>query len=440
MPVIKDRILALYGELTSAESLRPTEELNKTFSDLVQLSCTTPEHIATDLLSDEELHQIIPHLRNLCSEGESHLEMFWTNTIVADEYPSFVLEQFPYYNNYVRLTELEYRALSLTSKCVMKKILFVGCGPLPLSSILLAQKYGLIVDNIDKNSRAVVTSRKLVHRLGIGDVVKIIQADAASYPKYSQYDAIFLASLVGLDPGEKQAIIARIQSNMKEGGLLVVRTAHGLRTLLYPPVDVGLITGLTAQVIIQPMNEVVNSVIILEKPYVNLLNELVVEDKTTPQTALRFRQFCMEMISEVYHAHYDPAYHFDIAHAEDIYTHDHSNMFVIRHNDEVLAVAAIRPYDHQYGVSDGQYGERAGSIWRFFIKPQYEMLGLEERMQARIASFAASVGFTHVCAQEQRGVPGVLQKYMKTGYRVTYESNDRFGTVHFEKALETPRD
>jgi len=49
--------------------------------------------------------------------------------------------------------------------------------------------------------------------------------------------------------------------------LLVVRTAHGLRTLLYPPVDIDLVEGFSAQVVVHPLNEVVNSAIVFEQPF-----------------------------------------------------------------------------------------------------------------------------------------------------------------------------
>jgi nicotianamine synthase len=434
---VKAQILSLYEILAAAPSLEPSPLVNAAFDALVKLASTTTNVISTDILNDEKIIEVLPQLRALCSLGEGQLEAYWATKIIEDEHPAISLENFPYYGNYLKLAELEYRSVSLIGNRPLKRVLFVGSGPLPLSAILLAQQYGLVVDAIDSDSEAVSISAKLVDRLGLGDAITITQADAATFTRYQQYDAIFLASLVGLDQPSKQAIITTIQHQMREGGLLVARTAHGLRTLLYPPIDVDSIKGLTAQVIIQPLNEVVNSVIILEKPYTTLLAELVIEDKTDPQTALRFRQFCMEMIAEVYQYTYNPAWHFDIDQAADIYARNKSNMFVVRHKDEVLAVAAIRPYDRDYSMFTGRYNEHTGSIWRFFVRPQFRELGLEQLLEEQIETFAKAAGFDRLYAHDQRDIPGALQKYIKNGYQVTYESNDRFGTVHFEKQLET---
>ena len=433
---LKKRIHELYITLSSAPSLQPAEEINVAFNELVELSSEASNQTTAELLSDPEIQSIMPRLRAMCSEGEGHLEAAWATKITQDKHPSITLEEFPYYENYLKLTELEYRSLSLVGNRPMKRVLFVGSGPLPLSAILLAQQYGLMVDNIDNDADAVASSKKLINRLGLSDSVGVTQADAISFTCYNDYDAIFLASLVGLDSTTKQAIIARIQSQMKQGGLLVARTAHGLRTLLYPPIDSDLIKGLDAKVIIQPLNEVVNSVIILEKPFTTILDELVIEDKSNLMTATHFRQFCMEMISEVYHYAYNPTWHFDIDQADTIYNSSDSNMFVIRYGNEILAAAAVRPYDRDYTMFEGRYNKNTASIWRFFIRPQYRELGLEKLLQEQIEAFSTQVGFDRLYAHDQRDVPGALQKYIKNGYQVTYESNDRFGTVHFDKELE----
>jgi GNAT superfamily N-acetyltransferase/protein-L-isoaspartate O-methyltransferase len=433
---LKECVLSLYERLASTPSLRPTPSTNRFFTELVKLTNTTSANETAEILNDAEIINIIPKLRAICSEGEGYLESYWATKITADKHPAIALEDFPYYSNYLKLAELEYQSLSLIGNRRLKRILFVGSGSLPLSAILLAQQYGLIVDNIDNDAKAVETSSKLINRLGLGGVVSVMQADATSFTQYGEYDAIFLASLVGLDPTAKQAIIANIQRQMKQGGLMVARTAHGLRTLLYPPVDIDQIKGLKPQVIIQPLNEVVNSVIILEKPYTTILDELTIEDKHEPQTAMRFRQFCMEMITEVYQYTYNPAWHFDIDQSDTIYTRIDSNMFVVRHGNEVFAVAAIRPYDRDYSMFKGRYDVHTGSVWRFFIQPQFRGIGIEQMLEKQIETFAQQVGFNRLYTHDQRDVPGALQKYIMNGYAVTYESNDRFGTVHFEKDLE----
>ena len=73
--------------------------------------------------------------------------------------------------------------------------------------------------------------------------------------KLSEYDCIFLAALVGLNKDEKLKILSHLRKYMKEGGILLVRSANGARTFLYPVVEEHDI-----------VNDVINSVILVRKP------------------------------------------------------------------------------------------------------------------------------------------------------------------------------
>ena len=48
------------------------------------------------------------------------------------------------------------------------------------------------------------------------------------------FDIVYLAGLVGTTTKEKESILCGVVRRMSVGSLLVVRTAHSLRTLLYP--------------------------------------------------------------------------------------------------------------------------------------------------------------------------------------------------------------
>ena len=50
----------------------------------------------------------------------------------------------------------------------------------------------------------------------------------------SQFDVVHVAALVGNTSEEKTLIIADVVRRMKAGALLILRTAHSLRSLLYP--------------------------------------------------------------------------------------------------------------------------------------------------------------------------------------------------------------
>lgn len=48
------------------------------------------------------------------------------------------------------------------------------------------------------------------------------------------FDVVYLAALVGSTKAQKEEIISDVSSRMRPGAFLVMRSAHSLRSLLYP--------------------------------------------------------------------------------------------------------------------------------------------------------------------------------------------------------------
>lgn len=159
--------------------------------------------------------------------------------------------EFPYYQNYVDLTRMELSAISAVSPVAPQRVAFIGSGPLPMTSLCMCEalkriqeepaaghKAGLedIIVNIDHNINAISQSaalcKKLGHRAhGLGFICQ--DAESLQF-ELSNYDAVFLAALVGATQTEKEIALTSIVERMRPGSLLLIRTAHSLRTLLYP--------------------------------------------------------------------------------------------------------------------------------------------------------------------------------------------------------------
>ena len=148
-----------------------------------------------------------------------------------------ILEKFPYYDNYVDLTRLELASLHAADPHPPESIAFIGSGPLPLSSLSLARSDGKPrLLNIDHNADAVSKSRDLWRRLGGTANQMLFSCVEADSPEISLegYNIVYLAALVGKTQEEKEQLLRSVVRRMREGALVVVRSAHGLRRLLYP--------------------------------------------------------------------------------------------------------------------------------------------------------------------------------------------------------------
>lgn len=261
--VISEKIIRAYRALKAAPSLSPSEAVNRTFTELVGTTRYFDLPMAEKILHSREIDSIRPDLQRICSTGEFLLEKTWAEKIAASARPKAALKKFPYYANYEKLVAFEAEAFAHVAP--PRKILFIGSGPLPLSAIILAQRFQAEVDCIDIDASAVAISRELVKKTGLAGSVRIDKADVMEFNDFGSYDAVILAALVGGTRTEKNAIIGHIRNGLRPGSLLLLRSARALRTLLYPEVDRSGLSGFRTVRAFHPTNEVVNSIIVAQK-------------------------------------------------------------------------------------------------------------------------------------------------------------------------------
>lgn len=168
--------------------------------------------------------------------------------------------------NYEKLTRLELSGLRAVRDELPRRVLFIGSGPLPFTSILLTERLGVPVNNIDVDEEACTAARTLAQRLGLADRLTFLCADALSCTDLSRFDCVFLAALVGMNRREKGRLLHHLHGAMRPGALLLVRSSQRLRALLYPEVDIHEMAPFEPLLEIHPHDEVINSVILAERP------------------------------------------------------------------------------------------------------------------------------------------------------------------------------
>ena len=160
-----------------------------------------------------------------------------------------MLSSFPYYSNYRQLTRMELSAINLCASFPPKKFAFLGCGPLPLTSLCIVEQLGglpslissstaqaILVHNIDQSALAFATAQILCRKLNVPCSAMTFAVDDAENLKEDlrTFDVVYVAALVGSTTMEKRKIFSTVMKKMRPGALLVVRSATGLRSLLYP--------------------------------------------------------------------------------------------------------------------------------------------------------------------------------------------------------------
>ncbi|GKE17228.1 nicotianamine synthase, S-adenosyl-L-methionine-dependent methyltransferase, partial [Tanacetum coccineum] len=170
------------------------------------------------------------------------------------------------------LGRLEYdilnRHYSTTSE-TPKRATFVGSGPLPFTSIVLASYHlkdttfhTYDIDSMANSmaSRLVsvdhdLSQRMVFHTANIMDVTDELK----------DYDVIFLAALVGMNINDKNKVIQHLARYMTPSTILMLRSAHGACTFLYPVVDPNALDGFNLLSIFHPDDDVINSAVISHK-------------------------------------------------------------------------------------------------------------------------------------------------------------------------------
>ncbi|KAJ0091129.1 hypothetical protein Patl1_14296 [Pistacia atlantica] len=112
---------------------------------------------------------------------------------------------------------------------------------MPLTSLIMASHHmkSTHFDNFDIDGAANLMARKIVSfDAEFEKRMKFHTCDKMEVKKkLGEYDCIFLATLVGMSKVEKMKFLGHIWQYMKDGGVLLVRSANGARAFLYPVIE-----------------------------------------------------------------------------------------------------------------------------------------------------------------------------------------------------------
>ncbi|CAL0321633.1 unnamed protein product [Lupinus luteus] len=207
--------------------------------------------------------------RKILNHAEGLLELESSTLISLKPKPLDSVTEYPYYAFYVRLAGMETKILKANGMENAKKVAFVGSGAMPLSSILMATHHmeSTHFDNFDINDKANEVARRIVAsdaelakrmKFETHDIIEVKE-------RLGQYDCIFLAALVGVNRIAKVKILRHLRIYMKEGGFLVVRSAIGARTFIYPSVEDHDLVNFELLTTFQPTHALVHSVLLRKK-------------------------------------------------------------------------------------------------------------------------------------------------------------------------------
>ncbi|KAI3978119.1 hypothetical protein MKX01_012950 [Papaver californicum] len=243
--VLVKNVCEIYDNLSTLQSLKPSKDVDTLFTRLV-LTCMLPSPIDVTKLSGK-VQGIRSKLIRLCGEAEGLLESHFSALLGSYDIPLDHISIFPYYTNYIKLGRLEYTILSnYIANPNPSDIAFIGSGPLPLTSIVLASNHMKTTMfhnyDIDRSANALASN--------------LVAADADLSQRMLFHDTDIMSVTTG--------VIDHLAKYMAPGSLLML-SAHGARGFLYPIVEPSDLPGFEVLAVFHPMDDVINSVIIARK-------------------------------------------------------------------------------------------------------------------------------------------------------------------------------
>ncbi len=178
-----------------------------------------------DLAGAPELAEARIELPRLCGNAEQALEAWWCRKALASNAPARVLANFWYMANYRSLYHAE---AGLAGPESLREAVFLGCGPLPLTAIVMARADDAAsLRCVDADAQACELAAALVRALGLDGRITVehARAEACHIPRGA---SVICASLLDA-PGLHDHLADRGAAQM------LVRDAQGVYQWLYRP-------------------------------------------------------------------------------------------------------------------------------------------------------------------------------------------------------------
>lgn len=221
--------------------------------------------IVSILLNKQELEPIFVHLNRFRNLYTVRLETGYAKEILASQSPWDVLEEFPFYKNYLKLVRTEYEGFGLKSG---DKVFFLGSGPLPLTLIVFFKYHAVKGTGIEQNPERARLSIETLDKLGLSKNITIINGSHLSMRPidFTGPDSGAKALMIAAQAGPKKEILEYLLKVLPAGCRISYRIYEkGLMKLLNRDFLLDLPEGYREYKRIRPEPPAYNTVVFLEK-------------------------------------------------------------------------------------------------------------------------------------------------------------------------------
>jgi precorrin-6B methylase 2 len=217
------------------------------------------DQLAQETICDPEYNSVLESIVRFRNLYSLKLEIENAKAILASEYPWEVLQHFTHFSNYLQLAKTEYQGSGLKPG---DTVIFLGCGPLPLTLIALCHWHGLKGIGIERDPDRAELSEKVLEKLGLLDQITIIHGNHFILPIENKCDHVMVAAAA-----EPKKEIFDYLANVLPGGIGLSYRIYekGLRKVLETCSSFELPEQFVEHLRVRPEPPVNNTVVFLKK-------------------------------------------------------------------------------------------------------------------------------------------------------------------------------
>jgi len=251
------RIKGCTRKMLAALSPEDLYRLYQLLDDLAHMEAGV--HLAGLILDEPDIRRELPVIRSYYAAFFDIHEVHLAEDLLKSDAPWETLKSFPLYPRYLALVRNQIEAMHIAPDSIL---VFLGCGPVPASLILMSRLYGIRSVGLDNSSETVELAKKVIQCLGLGKEIEIVHGDDSNL-KELDWDIALISALA--EP--KARIFQSLRQVLRERGKhvpVVFRTYTGMRAVLYEPVQPGDIQGFRIVREIFPTGRVNNTTVLAE--------------------------------------------------------------------------------------------------------------------------------------------------------------------------------
>ncbi len=236
----------------------PLSELYRHYQLLDDLAhLDVGDHLAELILDEKEIRTRLPLIRSYYTAFFDIHEAHLARELLAADKPWDVLRRFPLYERYEVLVHSMLRAMP-SPPC--GRLAFIGCGPVPVTLVVLAARFDICSVGLDRDRRTVRLARRVIDCLGLEKQIEIVAGDEWALDRLD-WRMVLTAALA--EP--KARIFGNLRKILQDRGPapVIYRTYSGMRAVLHEPVRPEDIAGFHVIDTVQPSGRVNNTTVFL---------------------------------------------------------------------------------------------------------------------------------------------------------------------------------